>query len=238
MKKVQQTPQTGHMSHVAAIIVAGGRGERLGGVDKPRLEVGGSTMRARVLRAAREALGPHAPLIVVGAPGPDLALFGHVRVVREEPLFSGPVAALARGLQEVEKSTHILLLGGDMPRLNARVLTAMAERAGGEHAEQVSMARDAQGRAQFLCALWPTAILGDALAELRRERREQSGHGKEGGHGEEGGDSGLAGVSMTRLYGQVSDRLQGVDLDPTAARTLRDVDDPDELAAARAEFQS
>lgn len=45
----------------AAIVLAGGRGSRMGGVDKPTLEVEERSMRASVLLAARSALGEGAP---------------------------------------------------------------------------------------------------------------------------------------------------------------------------------
>lgn len=209
-----------HTGEVGAIILAGGRGKRLGGVDKPLLDVGGVTMRARVVGAAREALGPDAPIVVVGTPAPDLAPFGEVRVVREEPPFAGPVAALARGARELGSATHVLVLGGDMPRLSAEVLAVMVEHSRGIHARQVSLARDEEGRAQFLCALWPTAVLRDALARLSEEK------------------NGLEGASVRRLYGVASGRLHEIALHHAAAVALRDVDDPRALAAVRAAFQS
>ncbi|MDK7764268.1 NTP transferase domain-containing protein, partial [Prevotella bivia] len=56
----------------AAIIIAGGQGSRLGGIDKPQLSINGLSMRARVAGAAIAALGLPCRIVVVGADGSDL----------------------------------------------------------------------------------------------------------------------------------------------------------------------
>ncbi len=74
-----------------AIILAGGRGSRLGGVDKGALPVGGRALLDRVLSAARDA----ERVVVVGyGPVPDGVL-----LTREEPVFGGPAAAVVAGLR-------------------------------------------------------------------------------------------------------------------------------------------
>ena len=50
------------MDGYAAVVLAGGAGRRLGGPTKPRLDVGGASMLARVLAAVSDA----APRVVVG----------------------------------------------------------------------------------------------------------------------------------------------------------------------------
>lgn len=78
-----------------AVVLAGGRGSRMGGVDKPRIEVDGRTLLARVIAG----IPTDVPIVMVG-PMHDDAIARKVRVVREEPVFGGPVAALAAALQE------------------------------------------------------------------------------------------------------------------------------------------
>lgn len=78
-------------SRLAAVVLTGGAGRRMGGVDKPALSVGGRSMRERVLAAVADA----EPRIVVGTidglpPG--------VHGIRERPSGGGPVAATAAGL--------------------------------------------------------------------------------------------------------------------------------------------
>lgn len=232
----------------AALIIAGGRGTRLGGVDKPALEIAGRTMRARVVSAAREALGPGAPVVVVGESGVDLEGSG-VLWAREDPPFSGPVAAVAAGLARYGQSTgagepgptpadltrlrdltRILILGGDMPRLTGSLLTMLMS--GGDEGEagvgrpHVRTVADGMGHAQFLCASWPLTLLQEALETLKRP------------------GEGHAGASLKRLYAAAGDRVEIVrpapgtsGLDPlSVSRAVRDVDNPEELARARSEF--
>ncbi|HLU74900.1 MAG TPA: NTP transferase domain-containing protein [Nonomuraea sp.] len=99
-----------------AVILAGGRAQRLGGVDKPGLEVGGTTMIANVAAAAREA----ARVIIVGPPR-DIP--GAV-YVREDPPGAGPIPALRAGLAEVT-APRVALLAGDLPFLAPSHLTAL-----------------------------------------------------------------------------------------------------------------
>ena len=75
-----------------AIILAGGRSSRLGGVPKSGLIYDGATLLERSLRAA----GAARRTVVVG-PDPG-GLPGGVLTCREEPPFAGPAAAIAAGL--------------------------------------------------------------------------------------------------------------------------------------------
>ncbi|WP_043436145.1 NTP transferase domain-containing protein, partial [Arthrobacter sp. I3] len=74
-----------------AIILAGGRSSRLGGVPKSGLIYDGATLLERSLRAA----GAARRTVVVG-PDPG-GLPGGVLTCREEPPFAGPAAAIAAG---------------------------------------------------------------------------------------------------------------------------------------------
>ncbi|MFT4082535.1 MAG: NTP transferase domain-containing protein, partial [Nocardioides sp.] len=73
----------------AAIVLAGGRGSRLGGVDKATLEIGGRSLLHRVLAACADA----AEVVVVGDPVAGT----EARFVREQPPYAGPAAALLAG---------------------------------------------------------------------------------------------------------------------------------------------
>lgn len=217
----------------AAVVLAGGRASRMGGVDKPALDVGERSMRASALWAARSALGEGAPLVLVGERGPDVRGLG-VACVREDPPFSGPVAGLARGMVELEQfgSAYdvVLVLGGDMPWLEPRVLGALVNESVGTPGK-VAGAVDASGRRQFLCAAWPHAALSRALAHV------------------EGSDGSLAGASAKSLYRALDDLgpepVQAVWLEvgtlagasglvpELVARSLSDIDSPEQLEHAR-----
>jgi molybdopterin-guanine dinucleotide biosynthesis protein A len=82
---------------VDAILLAGGRGSRVGGAVKPLFEVGGATLLSAAVTAVRRA---GARRVVVVAPVLDEAL--DVTWVREDPPFGGPVAAVVAALREVD----------------------------------------------------------------------------------------------------------------------------------------
>ncbi len=80
-----------------AVILAGGRSSRLGGVPKSGLMYDGATLLERALQAARGA----AAVAVVG-PDPGTLPEG-VLSCREDPPFAGPAAAIAAGLSALDR---------------------------------------------------------------------------------------------------------------------------------------
>jgi molybdopterin-guanine dinucleotide biosynthesis protein A len=171
-----------------AIILAGGRAERLGGASKPDLVVGDRTLLATAIAAARAA--HPARIVVVGPPSLDAP--GCV-VVREDPPFGGPVAALAAGLAILQAGAasapprasstttadddtpgraEVLVLACDMPDAPgavARLLSASAADAtdatDAAGADGVCL-RDADGRTQWLAAVYSRAPLARAIDAL------------------------------------------------------------------------
>jgi len=127
-----------------AVVLAGGRGSRLGGVDKATLELDGSTLLGRTLAAVAGA----ARVIVVGevdAPG--------AIVVREEPRFAGPAAAVGAALAEV-RSPYVLLAGCDQPFLGDAVPMLLDAVTG-----DGVVAVDGDGRRQHLMSIVSTDAL-------------------------------------------------------------------------------
>lgn len=143
---------------IGAIVLAGGRGSRLGGVDKGALRLDGATLLSRALDALRGM-----PIVVVGPSGSWWQAHPEVTVVREEPAFTGPAAAVIAGLGAVAPSVReVLLLAVDVPALPAVVpllLQADADRDG-------VVALDAGGREQWLLARYRTEALRLAAARL------------------------------------------------------------------------
>ena len=140
------------------VVLAGGSGRRMGGVDKPSLYVGQSTLLDRVLRAVR----PSSHVVVVGSTRPTQR---PVTWTREDPVGTGPVAALAAGLEHVRSDT-VLLLAADLPFLDATTvdaLTASLERDG-------ALLVDEHGKDQYLCSVWRTAALRSADLTVTRLR--------------------------------------------------------------------
>ncbi|TFD13457.1 molybdopterin-guanine dinucleotide biosynthesis protein [Cryobacterium sp. TMT1-2-2] len=165
------------------IVLAGGRGTRLGGAFKPAVEVAGRTLLSRVLDA--RPLARHT--IVVGppsaraaatqtptAPTPDSAIIWAL----EDPPYGGPVAGIAAGLaaQGAQGEQHfdepadwLLVLACDLPRGAdaARLLVAAASafESIGEQCDGVHLI-DSSGHAQWLAGIYRGTALRAAVASL------------------------------------------------------------------------
>lgn len=145
-----------------AIIVAGGRGSRLGGVSKPDLSVGGMTLLDRTLAAVAGARR----VVVVGGPTRD-----GVTWTLEDPPGSGPAKALAAGLAALsDHAPWTCALAVDTPRAAdavPRLVAAVAD-AGGEGGVggDGAWVVDAEGEAQPLLAVYRTAVLLDGTRDL------------------------------------------------------------------------
>jgi molybdopterin-guanine dinucleotide biosynthesis protein A len=88
---------------IAAVILAGGRGERLGGVNKALLEVGGRRLVDRV----RAAIGRCDPILLSVGPEP-FAIAGFEAVADLPGDYGGPLAGVAAAIAR---------LGADPPKL-------------------------------------------------------------------------------------------------------------------------
>lgn len=165
-----------------AVILAGGRSARLGGVPKSGLEYGGATLLELSLRAAHGA----GDVVVVG-PDPGTLPAG-VLNCREDPPFAGPAAAIAAGLSALAAHKTVrpgstgpapltLVLACDMPGAEAavRALLDVLEGSGplgtsghgvaGETGARGVMAVSADGRRQPLLGLYSTIALQRSVAD-------------------------------------------------------------------------
>lgn len=138
---------------LGVIILAGGRGRRMGGVDKASLRVSGQRLIDRLL----SQLPYHCKYLVV-SPYP----LGLPQVC-ENPLFGGPVAGIARGAQALH-TDYIAVLSVDAPD-SAQLIPALWQ-ALVAHDADVSLVRSTDGLAQPLCSLWQVADLCRALSGL------------------------------------------------------------------------
>jgi molybdopterin-guanine dinucleotide biosynthesis protein A len=161
-----------------AVILAGGRGARLGGADKPALTLGASTLAGAVITAAIDA-GAHR-VIMVGPPRPDLLplsarLPGGLAEVREDPPASGPVPALRCGVSQV-RQPWAMVLAADLPFLRGEhlsvLLTAAAlapARDKGAVARAGAVLVDDEGVPQWLLGCWRAERLRSALVSYGGE---------------------------------------------------------------------
>lgn len=142
-----------------AVVLAGGRARRLGGVDKPALPVRGQPLVTTALQAVSGA----GRVVLVGPDRPDLAvpaaLAGRLRATREEPPGGGPVAAVAAGLTLVRAPVTVVL-AGDLPFVTAAAVDRLRAALPGH---PVAVAVDPAGRPQLLLAAWDTAALRAVL---------------------------------------------------------------------------
>jgi molybdopterin-guanine dinucleotide biosynthesis protein A len=141
-----------------AVVLAGGRGSRLGEVSKPEVVVGGQAVLDHVLAAVADA----ASTVVVGPP--SVARPG-VPTVLEDPPDGGPVAGLAAGLAALESpSALVAVLACDVPRAGAALpaLLAGASVGGVDGARLVSV----DGRPQHLVAVYRSSSLAAAIRRL------------------------------------------------------------------------
>lgn len=104
-----------------ALILAGGQGRRLGGVDKAALLVGGETLLDRALCAVEGA----ERVVIVGRTASPVPF--DVKVVSEEPPGGGPVAAIAAGMAFAE-SHVVVIVACDMPLLTSSVVATLVGR--------------------------------------------------------------------------------------------------------------
>lgn len=138
-----------------AVILAGGRGTRLGGVDKANVTLGSATMLDRILMAVVDA----SRVVCVG---PERPAGDRVVWTREEPPGGGPVAALAAGLELVETPV-VVALAVDLPFVSGAVVLRLVDLCDAANAAVVT---DADAVPQPLLAAYRVAPLRDALGGL------------------------------------------------------------------------
>ncbi|MDQ0665641.1 molybdopterin-guanine dinucleotide biosynthesis protein A [Arthrobacter ulcerisalmonis] len=164
-----------------ALILAGGRSSRLGGVPKQSLVFQGQTLLERAVAAAAGArqtvvVGDMGPLASEARPSQALSpptLPPNVLTCREEPHFSGPAAAIAAGVDALAErggpvpAPYTLVLACDMPLASQAVAVlqdALALVTAGRCSGVMARAEDA--RAQPLLGFYRTAELTKACANL------------------------------------------------------------------------
>jgi molybdenum cofactor guanylyltransferase len=144
------------VSRFAAVLLAGGRGARMGGeLPKPLISLGGRTLADRALDVVRFHC---APILVSAA---DAVAFAGLALPVVEDLREGRLGPLA-GLEAAARwlaanapdTTHLVSIPGDTPFLPQDLVPRLG--VGAE--DRVRVARSAAGTHPTV-ALWPTAAL-------------------------------------------------------------------------------
>lgn len=153
---------------IDAIVLAGGRATRLGGASKAGLSLGGQSLLARTLAALATARR----IVVVGdssdiaaaVPGTD------VLITREFPVFSGPAAGIAAGVDalgaaalDAGPSDFTVVVACDMPAVGDAIEALLGAVQGTDGAVAVS----SDGRRQPLAGVYLTRFLSDCVAGHR-----------------------------------------------------------------------
>jgi len=150
------------MLSYAAIVLAGGAGSRLGGVDKAEIDVGGRTLIGRAISATGWA---QATVVV----GPYRDVPGDVLTTQEDPPGGGPVAAVAAGLGLLALDTAVdvaVVLACDMPFVDSAAVHRLVRELAERPSVDAVMYVDSDGRRQYLAAAYRTAPLTDAIAAV------------------------------------------------------------------------
>lgn len=195
---------------VGAIVLAGGRSSRFGR-DKLVEHVDGHALLDRSIDAVR-AVATDGEVVVVMAPNHDIPVAGDVRVVRDPFAYGGPLVGLAAGLQALDPAVErVIVVGGDMPTLQSVVLRRLVGTVGPEHPAVLLEEPEREGhRAPALPAAFDraaaTAVAGALVDAGERRLRALAEH---------------LGVTMVPWADW--------QLDDPDARTLHDIDTPDDL---------
>ncbi|GLI27187.1 hypothetical protein ARHIZOSPH14_14290 [Agromyces rhizosphaerae] len=214
-----------------AIVLAGGRGSRLGGVAKPLLVRNDRTLLAGVLDAVADA----AHIVVVGPPSLAAHVGAHA-LVREDPPLGGPVPAIAAGLDALPAgAARIVLLAGDLvdPAAAVAALVAVADRPGAPAAPGSTSPGSTASLGSTPPGLPPRGAPADGVITIDPDGRRQpllaiyDGAALRSAIGALSADGPLDGLPLRRL-------IEPLDLRelPLPAAQLRDLD----TAADAAEF--
>ena len=148
---------------IAAIILAGGEGSRIGG-DKPMRLLGGTTLLDRAIDYA-SGLSDKVAVAVRDQQVGEV----RVAVIRDDPTIEGPLAGLvaALGFGRDEDVDAVLTLPVDMPFLPPDLADRLAEELANNHAAIATSG----GHLHPVCGLWRTEAVESVPAYLASDRR-------------------------------------------------------------------
>ena len=155
------------MNDCIGVILAGGLARRMGGGDKPLVEIAGRPILQHVI----DRLKPQCGLLAINANGDParFSAFGLPVICDSVEGFAGPLAGILAGMDfgAAKGAAHVLSAPGDTPFLPADLrsrLQAARTRAGATIAVAAS-----NGRTHHAVALWPVALREDLRRALVAE---------------------------------------------------------------------
>lgn len=135
---------------VTVVVLAGGRSSRFGG-DKLAAPLRGTTVLDHLL----DALPPHWPVVVVGAPR---AVGRDVTWTREEPPGTGPLAAVLAGVAAA-RTDLVAVVAGDMPDAAPALARLVDVLTGAGPQVEAAIAVDDEGTPNPLLAAYRTGAV-------------------------------------------------------------------------------
>lgn len=164
---------------VVGIILAGGSGSRLGGVEKAMLRFKGQTYLARAIAAVATSVGE---IVVVAAAGQaiDPGAFSTsipLRVVRDTTAGAGPLAALADGLRAatLDGAAIAVIASCDVPRLSSDVVRLLVGSLANAGEDCDWAVPEVGGHPQVLLSAIRTTALAAIESHLASGRRDVRG---------------------------------------------------------------
>ncbi len=157
---------------ISALILAGGKATRLGGIAKHEIVIEGRTIFERQVAL----LAPRVLEILVSSPA-DIAGY---RTVRDAVAGAGPLAGIAAGLS-ASRTEWVLVVAGDMPHITGDLLDRMSAEANASSDEDL-IARElcaigvrSGGLPEPLLCILHRGVLGTIERRLAAGRYKASG---------------------------------------------------------------
>jgi molybdopterin-guanine dinucleotide biosynthesis protein A len=158
---------SGAAAQVTGLILAGGQGRRMGGVDKGLVDFGGESLTARVLARLRPQVGT--VLINANRHADRYAALGCPVIPDALGDYPGPLAGMAAGLAAAQ-TEWLLTVPCDSPLLPADLCARLLTSAVAEDAE-IAIATDGT-RAHPVFALLRRSLAGSLEAFLAGDERK------------------------------------------------------------------
>lgn len=153
---------------VAAIVVGGGGGERLGGVSKPDLTLGGVRLIDRVCGSLLEACGAGCVAVVP----PTVRVPEGVMRTLEDPPNGGPLAGIDAGLRALSVGDDVLVVvvSVDAPGVAGLLPTLLGSPLGSDSEGRIAVGGDPQPFDQYLMGVYRAGalrcVIDEAVAAL------------------------------------------------------------------------
>ncbi|NVZ65150.1 molybdenum cofactor guanylyltransferase MobA [Pseudomonas gingeri] len=141
--------------NVSILLLAGGRGQRMGGQDKGLLEWRGQPLIAHLHATTRPLTDDL--IISCNRNRQRYAAYADRLVSDDSDDFPGPLAGIRAGLA-VARHSHLLVLPCDVPQVDRDLLQGMID-AAGQHPDRPLMVRQGEHWEPLLCVI-PVALAG------------------------------------------------------------------------------